>query len=149
LRSRLSRMSGFYGSVTDFIAGHQQAPILSLIHPHNTPSSYLCSISILLSTYCKRVSSCLFLSPVRATYPSHLIILFYKEYKFQNSFNIILIIGFCFLLRVILTVNNNTFCFATIDKVFYYVRYRKSLYKKTTEIHPSNEQTFIYYILCH
>jgi hypothetical protein len=24
-------------------------------------------------------------------------------------------------LRVILTVNNNTFCFATIDKVFYYV----------------------------
>jgi hypothetical protein len=30
-----------------------------------------------------------------------------------------LIIGFCILLRVILTVNN-TFCFATIDKVFYY-----------------------------
>jgi hypothetical protein len=30
------------------------------------------------------------------------------------------IIGFCILLRVILTVNN-TFCFATIDKVFYYV----------------------------
>jgi hypothetical protein len=29
---------------------------------------------------------------------------------------IILIIGFCILLRVILTVNNNTFCFATIDK---------------------------------
>jgi hypothetical protein len=25
----------------------------------------------------------------------------------------------CILLRVILTVNNNTFCFATIDKVFY------------------------------
>jgi hypothetical protein len=32
-----------------------------------------------------------------------------------------LIIGFCILLRVILTVNNNTFCFATIDKVSYYV----------------------------
>jgi hypothetical protein len=32
-----------------------------------------------------------------------------------------LIIGFCILLRVILTVNNKTFCFATIDKVFYYV----------------------------
>jgi hypothetical protein len=32
-----------------------------------------------------------------------------------------LIIGFCILLRVILTVNNNTFCFATIGKVFYYV----------------------------
>jgi hypothetical protein len=32
----------------------------------------------------------------------------------------ILIIGFCILLRVILTVNN-TFCFATIDNVFYYV----------------------------
>jgi hypothetical protein len=31
----------------------------------------------------------------------------------------ILIIGFCILLRVILIVNNNTFCFATIDKVFY------------------------------
>jgi hypothetical protein len=31
-----------------------------------------------------------------------------------------LIIGFCILLRVILIVNN-TFCFATIDKVFYYV----------------------------
>jgi hypothetical protein len=30
-----------------------------------------------------------------------------------------LITGFCILLRVILTVNNNTFCFATIDKVFY------------------------------
>jgi hypothetical protein len=30
----------------------------------------------------------------------------------------ILIIGFCILLLVILTVNNNTFCFATIDKVF-------------------------------
>jgi hypothetical protein len=30
----------------------------------------------------------------------------------------VLIIGFCILLRVILTVNNNTFCFATIDKVF-------------------------------
>jgi hypothetical protein len=29
----------------------------------------------------------------------------------------VLIIGFCILLRVILTVNN-TFCFATIDKVF-------------------------------
>jgi hypothetical protein len=29
-----------------------------------------------------------------------------------------LIIGFCILLRVILTVNNNTFCFTTIDKVF-------------------------------
>jgi hypothetical protein len=34
---------------------------------------------------------------------------------------VILIIGFFILLRVILTVNNNTFCFATIDKVFYYV----------------------------
>jgi hypothetical protein len=32
---------------------------------------------------------------------------------------LILIIGFCILLRVILIVNNNTFCFATIDKVFY------------------------------
>jgi hypothetical protein len=32
----------------------------------------------------------------------------------------ILIIGFCILLRVILPVNN-TFCFAIIDKVFYYV----------------------------
>jgi hypothetical protein len=32
----------------------------------------------------------------------------------------ILIIGFCILLRVILTVNN-TFFFATIGKVFYYV----------------------------
>jgi hypothetical protein len=32
-----------------------------------------------------------------------------------------LIIGLCILLRVILTVNNNTFCFATIDKVFYCV----------------------------
>jgi hypothetical protein len=31
----------------------------------------------------------------------------------------ILIIGICILLRVILTVNYNTFCFATIDKVFY------------------------------
>jgi hypothetical protein len=31
-----------------------------------------------------------------------------------------LIIGFCILLRVILTVNN-IFRFATIDKVFYYV----------------------------
>jgi hypothetical protein len=30
-----------------------------------------------------------------------------------------LIIGVCILLRVTLTVNNNTFCFATIDKVFY------------------------------
>jgi hypothetical protein len=29
-------------------------------------------------------------------------------------------IGFCILLHVILIVNN-TFCFATIDKVFYYV----------------------------
>jgi hypothetical protein len=33
----------------------------------------------------------------------------------------ILIIGFCILLRVILTVNYNTVCFATIDKVFYLV----------------------------
>jgi hypothetical protein len=32
---------------------------------------------------------------------------------------IILIIGFCILLHVILIVNNNTFCFATVDKVFY------------------------------
>jgi hypothetical protein len=41
---------------------------------------------------------------------------------FETSRSIvILIIGFCILLRVILTVNNNTFCFATIDKVFYYV----------------------------
>jgi hypothetical protein len=32
---------------------------------------------------------------------------------------VILIIGFCILLRVILIVNNNTFCFATIYKVFY------------------------------
>jgi hypothetical protein len=32
---------------------------------------------------------------------------------------VVLIIGVCILLRVILTVNNNTFCFATIDKVFY------------------------------
>jgi hypothetical protein len=32
----------------------------------------------------------------------------------------ILILGFCILLRVLLTVNN-TFHFATIDKVFYYV----------------------------
>jgi hypothetical protein len=31
------------------------------------------------------------------------------------------IIGVCILLRVILTVNYNTFCFATIDKVFYLV----------------------------
>jgi hypothetical protein len=38
-----------------------------------------------------------------------------------NRLRIILIIGFCILLCVILTVNNNTFCFATIDKVFYYV----------------------------
>jgi hypothetical protein len=30
-------------------------------------------------------------------------------------------VGFCIPLRVILTVNNNTYCFATIDKVFYYV----------------------------
>jgi hypothetical protein len=35
--------------------------------------------------------------------------------------SVILIIGFCILLRVILTVNNITFCFSTIDKVFYYV----------------------------
>jgi hypothetical protein len=35
---------------------------------------------------------------------------------------------------------------AYIDKS---VRYRNSLYKKTTEIHPSNEKIFIYYILCH
>jgi hypothetical protein len=34
--------------------------------------------------------------------------------------NMILIIGFCILSRVILTVNN-TFFFATIDKIFYYV----------------------------
>jgi hypothetical protein len=34
---------------------------------------------------------------------------------------IILIIGVCILLRVISTVNYNTFCFATIDKVFYLV----------------------------
>jgi hypothetical protein len=33
----------------------------------------------------------------------------------------ILIIGVCILLRVILTVNYNTVCFATIDKVFYLV----------------------------
>jgi hypothetical protein len=33
----------------------------------------------------------------------------------------ILIIGVCILLRVILTVNYNTFCFATIDKLFYLV----------------------------
>jgi hypothetical protein len=32
-----------------------------------------------------------------------------------------LIIGVCILLRVILTVNYNTFCFAAIDKVFYLV----------------------------
>jgi hypothetical protein len=35
--------------------------------------------------------------------------------------SIFLIIGFCILLHVMLTVNNNTFCFATIDEVFYYV----------------------------
>jgi hypothetical protein len=34
----------------------------------------------------------------------------------------VLIIGFCILLRVILTVNN-TFCLATIDKVFNYVKH--------------------------
>jgi hypothetical protein len=34
----------------------------------------------------------------------------------QNTWQI-LIIGFCILLRVILTVNNNTFCFATIDHI--------------------------------
>jgi hypothetical protein len=39
--------------------------------------------------------------------------------KCSNKYALkILIIGFCILLRVILTVNNNTFCFATIDKVF-------------------------------
>jgi hypothetical protein len=37
-----------------------------------------------------------------------------------NGYNFI--IGFCILLRVILTVNS-TFCFSTIDKVFYYVAY--------------------------
>jgi hypothetical protein len=47
---------------------------------------------------------------------------------------LILIIGFCILLRVILTVNNNTFCFATIDKVFYY----------TTD--PLYEQCFLFNI---
>jgi hypothetical protein len=40
----------------------------------------------------------------------------------------ILIIGFCILLRVILTVNN-TFFFATIDKVFYYVAFVLTTYR--------------------
>jgi hypothetical protein len=47
----------------------------------------------------------------------------YTRNRMQNptiKLNIsILIIGFCILLRIIWTVNNNTFCFATIDKVFY------------------------------
>jgi hypothetical protein len=36
----------------------------------------------------------------------------------QLNCQVLLIIRFCILLRVILTVNNNTFCFATIDDVF-------------------------------
>jgi hypothetical protein len=43
----------------------------------------------------------------------------FRYHVYKNVKNIILIIWFCILLRVILTVNNNTFCFATIDKVFY------------------------------
>jgi hypothetical protein len=42
-----------------------------------------------------------------------------SDYKDKLIKSIFLIIGFCILLRVILTVNNNIFCFATIDKVFY------------------------------
>jgi hypothetical protein len=37
------------------------------------------------------------------------------------NLQVILIIGVCILLHVILTVNYNTFCFATIDEVFYLV----------------------------
>jgi hypothetical protein len=29
------------------------------------------------------------------------------------------------------------------------IKKKKNRYKKTTEIHPSNEKTFIYYVLCH
>jgi hypothetical protein len=49
---------------------------------------------------------------------------------------IVLIIGFCILLHVILTVNN-TFCFATIDKVFYYVivAKQKVLFTVNYDIH--------------
>jgi hypothetical protein len=39
----------------------------------------------------------------------------------SNYYKIILIIGVCILLHVILIVNNNTFCFATTDKVFYII----------------------------
>jgi hypothetical protein len=55
-----------------------------------------------------------------------IVILIYSLHKPVDSINLLgftnkpieLIIGFCILLRVILIVNNNTFCFATIDKVF-------------------------------
>jgi hypothetical protein len=47
----------------------------------------------------------------------------YRSYRgtehLLETFLTVLIIEFCILLRVILTVH--TFCFATIDKVFYYV----------------------------
>jgi hypothetical protein len=45
---------------------------------------------------------------------------------YARSAFIILIIGFCILLRVILTVNN-TFFFARIDKAFYYVKTGKNI----------------------
>jgi hypothetical protein len=50
----------------------------------------------------------------------HCAIKTYRRYDIAVTNCMDLIIGFCILLRVILTINN-TFCFATIDKVFYYV----------------------------
>jgi hypothetical protein len=46
----------------------------------------------------------------------------FNDDRFRRLSNLtVLIIGVCMLLSEILTVNYNTFCFATIDKVFYLV----------------------------
>jgi hypothetical protein len=54
-----------------------------------------------------------------------------------------LIIGFCILLRVILTVNNNTFCFATIEKVLLFTVKEKSIEVTGIELTLEKEKIII------
>jgi hypothetical protein len=84
---------------------------------------HLSVLSICLSPISLSPSLCLVHLSVSHPSVSLCISLYAHELLTNNSIIlrilfIFLIIGFCILLRVILTVNNNT-CFATIDKVFY------------------------------
>jgi hypothetical protein len=75
-----------------------------------------------ISRHAKCVKTCSYLALHDWSQSGHQYVPKHKHitnYRVMQVIIYILIIGFCILLRVTLIVNNNTFCFATIDKVFY------------------------------